>query len=190
LTRFVIHTIDSAPEGSKATLEQLRKEVGFLPNLAATMAESPAMLAAFTTMRSLYGRTSFTGIEREVIALAAQFENACTYCMAAHSTFAAMHGAPEEVIESLRTGRAPADDPRLAALSTFTRRVIHTRGAVTAGDIDVLLDAGFERAQVLEVFVGIGMANLAAQMHHVCGCPVDAAFAPRVWAPPTGTAVA
>ena len=41
MTRFTIHTIDSAPSDSRAALEALRQEVGFLPNLAATMAVSP-----------------------------------------------------------------------------------------------------------------------------------------------------
>lgn len=188
VTDFPIHTIGSAPEGSKPMLEQFQAQAGFLPNIVATMAESPAMLEAFTTLRRLYGGTSFSGVEREVIELAAQFENACTYCMAAHSTFAAMQGTPEAVIDALRAGRLPTDHPRLAALSAFARRVIQTRGSVTADDVRALQEAGFGAAQVLDVLVGIAMANLASQMHHISQCPVDDAFAARAWTPPVMTA--
>ena len=48
MSRFTIHTIDSAPADSRAALEALLHEVGFLPNLAATMAASP------TPHRGLY----------------------------------------------------------------------------------------------------------------------------------------
>jgi len=190
LTQFVVHTIDSAPAGSKSALEQLQRQVGFLPNLAACMAESPAMLAAFTTLRSLYAGTSLSGVERELVALTAAYENACTYCAAAHSTLAAMYGAPEEEIEVLRAGRTPVNNPRLAALTAFARRVIQTRGAVSTDDIEAVIDTGYDKEQVLDVLVGIAMSNLAAQMHHIGGCPVDDAFAARRWSPPAGAPAA
>jgi hypothetical protein len=57
---FPIHTVDTAPSDSRATLEALRQEVGFLPNLAATMAESLTLIEGFTTLRKILGRSSFT----------------------------------------------------------------------------------------------------------------------------------
>jgi hypothetical protein len=44
MSDFPIHTIDSAPSGSRPLLEKLAAEVGFVPNLAASMAESPTTL--------------------------------------------------------------------------------------------------------------------------------------------------
>jgi hypothetical protein len=41
MTTYRPHTVYSAPAESKATLEALTKGLGFLPNLFATMAESP-----------------------------------------------------------------------------------------------------------------------------------------------------
>jgi len=189
LTHFPIHTIATAPEESRPALEQLQKEVGFLPNLAATMAESPAMLRAFTTLRSIYAGTSFTGVEREVIALTTSFENRCTYCVAAHSTFAAMQRAPEGVIETLRAGGLPDDAPRLAALSAITRRLIETRGFVSEADLRSFAAAGFGRAQVLEALVGIATTSLANYMHNIGDCPLDAMFQARAWIAPSAAPV-
>ena len=184
MTSFGIYTIDSAPEASKALLVQLQEGVGFLPNLAATMAESPAMLEAFISVRSIFARTTLTGVERETVALTTAFENGCTYCAAAHSTLAAMHGASEATLDAVRAGRLPSGEPRLAALSNFARRVIQTRGAVTPEEVSAVLEAGFTKEQVLDVFVGIAMTNLASQMHHVSQCAVDQQFAARAWTPP------
>lgn len=41
MSQFHIHTIDSAPAESAAALHALEQGLGFIPNLAATMAESP-----------------------------------------------------------------------------------------------------------------------------------------------------
>jgi AhpD family alkylhydroperoxidase len=107
MTDFNIHTIESAPDGSKPILEQLEKQVGFVPNLAATMAESPSLLEAFTILRAIYGRGSFTPIEREAIAIAVSFDYNCAYCMAAHSTFAKMNGIQEDDLFAARGAYPP-----------------------------------------------------------------------------------
>lgn len=42
---FPIHTIESAPQSSRRLLDGLKEQLGFIPNLAATMAQSPTLLA-------------------------------------------------------------------------------------------------------------------------------------------------
>jgi hypothetical protein len=41
MTAFKLHTIESAPEGSKEILKGALKQNGFIPNLYGIMAESP-----------------------------------------------------------------------------------------------------------------------------------------------------
>ena len=41
MSKFQLHTIESAPEASQGILQQLQQGIGFVPNLAATMADSP-----------------------------------------------------------------------------------------------------------------------------------------------------
>ncbi len=181
MTKFTIHTVASAPEGSKPLLEELAKQVGFIPNLAATMAESPITLEAFTTQRAICARGSLTPLDREAVALAVSFENSCTYCMAAHSTFATMNGIGEHDLKKLRSGHSPVDQ-RLQALSTLARKIVHSRGHLSAEDIRVFLEAGFTTAQVLEVAVGINMIAIANYIHQCAQPPVDEAFKPQTWA--------
>src|SRR5262245_50248012 len=142
---FTIHTMDSAPEKSKDVMQQLQTQVGFVPNLAATMAESPNLIQAFVQLRSINGQASLSPVEREAIALAVSFENQCSYCMAAHSTFAKMNGASDEDLSALRSGKSPRDF-RLAALVTFATQMLRARGQVPANAVNRLLEAGFSRA--------------------------------------------
>src|SRR5687768_14151941 len=115
LPDFKVHTVESAPEGSRAWMRGLHEQIGFVPNLAASMAEAPALLEAFVTLQTIGHRTSLSPLERQVIAVAVATETGCTYCVAAHSTFALKSGAEGAVVDAVRA-RTPLGDARLGAL--------------------------------------------------------------------------
>lgn len=183
MTQFPIHDLESAPDGSKPILAQLASQVGFIPNLAASMAESPVTLDSFTSLRRIAGAGSLDPVEREVVALAVSYANRCAYCMAAHSAFAARHGAPDSLLAALRAGR-PAGDLRHEALRAFAHAVVTARGPLPRETKQAFLDSGFTRAQMLEVLSVVAMTSLANQVHHVTEVPVDAAFAAQEWPVP------
>ena len=182
MTEFTIHTLASAPESARPILEQLKQGISFVPNLAATMAGSPRVLEAYATLQAIFARGSFTPIEREIVAMTTSYDNHCTYCMAAHSTFAKAHGAAESVLNAVRAGKEP-NDPRLAALTNFTHQVVRKRGQVSAEDIRTFLDAGFTQPQLLEVLIGVSQATLASLVHHMARTPLDEGFQSQAWAP-------
>ncbi|HEV7764741.1 MAG TPA: carboxymuconolactone decarboxylase family protein [Thermoanaerobaculia bacterium] len=165
---------------SRSSLQGLQKEIGFVPNLAATMSESPALIEGFTGLRSTLARSTFTPLEREVISLVVSFDNSCSYCMAAHSTFATKQGASDVVLRVLRLGDIPAD-ARLSALATYTRQLMASRGQVSEEAQRALLDVGFTPAQLLEVIAVVAFTTIANYAHNVTHCPVDAAFQTQSW---------
>ncbi len=180
---FPVHTIESAPEGSKPLLEGAQAKFGFVPNLVGVMAESPVALKAYMTLAGLVGETSFTPTEQQVILMATSFENACTYCMAAHSTVSKMTGVPDDVIESLRTGTAIAD-PKLNALASFVRSLSQNNGAADATEVDAFLAAGYTQEQALEALVAIAQKTMSNYMNHFAQTPKDDAFAAQAWSKP------
>lgn len=181
---FQVHSIESAPEASKPLLEKLQRESGFIPNLAATMAESPALLDAFTTLRAINGRSSsLSPMERELVSIAIALEYGCSYCVAAHSTFAVKAGATESVVEEVRQG-GPTRDERIALLTTFARRLIQTNTRPSEDEIRELVAAGVDRRQVLDVLTTAAQVALASQTFLLAGTPLDAAFEPRAWTSP------
>lgn len=180
MPEFSVHTIESAPTASRPSLQGLQKEIGFVPNLAATMSESPALIEGFTGLRSVLSRSAFTPLEREVISLAVSFDNNCSYCMAAHSTFATKQGASDAVLRALRLGDTPPDR-RLAALAGYTHQLMANRGHVSEEAQRALLDAGFTRAQLLETIAVIAFTTIANYAHNVTHCPVDPAFQAQSW---------
>ena len=146
----------------------------------AIMAESPALVKAYATIGKIFEETSFSDIERQLVLLAVSHENICDYCMAAHSSIAQMVKMPVPIIDALRDGR-PLPDQRLEALRQFVRTVVKNRGHATEPEVKAFLDAGYTRAQIFDVLVGVGMKTLSNYTNHIAETPLDAAFQPQVW---------
>jgi uncharacterized peroxidase-related enzyme len=177
---FTIHKVDSAPEGSTEALRALEQGLGFVPNLAATMAESPVLVSGFVDLRKTLAGGELSGVEREIVALAVSLANDCDYCMAAHSTFALMQRADEDAVAAARTGDEP-EDPKLAALHRFARSLVTKRGHVTAEETQALLEAGYSRGAVFEVVAQVGHTTLANLAHSITEAPLDDQFRQQAW---------
>ena len=175
---FPVYTIETAPVGSKPTLERLRQAVGLIPNLAGAMAGSPAMIEGFVTLRGIFQSGTFSPTEREVISLTNAVENGCQYCRAIHSTFALQCGLPEIDVDAIRRGAEPAD-PKLRALTGFARQVLRQRGQADPSAVTQFLAAGYQPAQALEVVLGLAVSVLANYGNHLVHAPLDDFLRPQ-----------
>ena len=172
MSSYAIHTLESAPDGSKPLLAGLHQNLGMIPNLAAAMAESPTLLKGFLALREIYRQGTLSEAEIEVLSLTAAYENGCEWCMAFHSMVAGKAGVAPESIEALRGGHSPSE-PRLAALSDFAREAVRFRGAVSPDGLARFHDAGFSRGQALEVVLGMGFSVLANYAGHLAEVPLN-----------------
>lgn len=180
---FPIHDETNAPEGSRERLAGAKKSLGFVPNLFGVFAESPAALEAYQTLGGIFDTSSFTPTERQVVRLSSSFVNDCHYCMAAEAAVANLKKVDADVIAALREGR-PIADPKLEALRTFTAKVTEQRGWVSEEDSAAFLAAGYTRAQILEVIVGVAQKVLSNYTNHFANTPLDDAFQPLAWTNP------
>ena len=180
--QYRIHTIASAPEKARDALRALESAFGFIPNAAATMAESPILLAGFVNVfRAFHGGT-FTGAERQALLLSNAVANASAWAVAFHSTLALKEGVSADDVIAIRAKRLPKDT-RLAALSAFTRALLEKRGHVDARDLATFTGAGFRSDQVLEVIVGLATSAMANYAASVTTPPLEDAFKAQSWAP-------
>ncbi|MDX9768171.1 MAG: carboxymuconolactone decarboxylase family protein [Ectothiorhodospiraceae bacterium] len=185
MNTYRLHTLETAPAGSSPVLEAAGKGLGFIPNLYAHLAESPAALNAYTQLGSLLEKGAFTPVEQQVILLAASTENRCGYCVAAHSFIARnMAKAAPGVITALREGLA-LPDPKLDALASFARAVVRQRGWVAgSAELESFHAAGYTQRHALEIVLGVAMKTLSNYASHLIDIPLDAAFEGEVWSLP------
>src|SRR5579875_1716672 len=104
MSKFKVHTLETAPAEVHGLFEEVQKAYGFVPNLLAVMAEAPPVAKAYPALSRLFEETSLTPAEKQVVLLAVSYENNCTYCMAAHSGGAERAGVSSEAIAALRAG--------------------------------------------------------------------------------------
>ena len=113
--------------------------------------------------------------------MAISVENGCEFCVGAHSVMARnMARVPGDVVDALRAN-TDLPDPRLNALAGFTRAVVRERGFVQGEKLDAFLAAGFTRAQVLEVILGVGMKTISNYANHLLESPLNEQFASEEW---------
>lgn len=177
---FTLHDEDSAPEAARIHFEQAQQAFGFVPNLYRVMAEAPPLLEAYKTIGDLFDQTSLSPVERQVVLLSVSRVNGCEYCVAAHSGIARMQGADEAVVQAIREGR-PVPDEKLEALRRFSEAVVLKRGRPEDEDVQAFLAAGYTKANVLEVVLGVGMKTLSNYTNHLADTPLDDAFKPLAW---------
>ncbi len=180
MTTFTRHTIESAPEASKTTLTAAKKKMGFVPNLMATMAESPVLVESYLTLMGLFDKTDLSETERQIILMTNNRLNGCTYCMAAHTAVSKIAKIDDGVIEALRSG-SPIDDPKLEALRTFAAIINESRGKPNEDQIEAFLAAGYTKQTILEVIVGTSLKVLSNYTTPIVKPELDRAFAPMAW---------
>ena len=173
-------TIESAPEASRPLLEGAQASFGFIPNLLATFANSPAVLEGYLGVSGAFGKSSLSATEQEVVTISASIENGCTYCVAGHTTIGQMRKVEAGVLNALRD-QATLTDPKLEALRDFTLAVVRDRGWVREESQQAFLDAGYTSAQALEVVLGVTMKTLSNYTNHLAETPLDSAFEANAW---------
>jgi AhpD family alkylhydroperoxidase len=177
---YTIHTAESAPDMAGEGLRSLQAAVGLVPNLAATMAESPALLGGFLALRQLYAQTEFSGVEVQLLSLTAAYENDCAWCVAFHSAMGLKEGLDRADVDALRQGGEPAD-PRLAALSRFARVMIRKRGDVDTSVLQAFFAAGYSKRQALDVVMSMAFSLMANYAAHLTHPPLDEFLTPLAW---------
>jgi uncharacterized peroxidase-related enzyme len=170
-------TIATAPDASRPLLENIQKGFGFIPNLMATFANSPAVLKGYLALDAEWEKSSFSPQERQLVLLTASLENECGYCIAAHSTI--LKGflkAPAETVAALRQG-VSTGSAKTDALVALVREFVSLRGHPNPETIERFLAAGYTKPQVMELLLGIALKTISNYLDHVNPAPLDAAFA-------------
>lgn len=180
MTKFTLHTEESAPDGSKELLAASKKANGMLPGLHAVMAEAPGLLSAYQQVHELFVNSSFDKDELTVVWQTINVEHACHYCVPAHTAIAKSMGVSDEISDALRD-ETELPNERLEALRTFTLSVVRNRGNVDDSAVQAFLDAGYTKRQVLEVVLGLAQKVMSNYTNHLADTPVDSVFNKFEW---------
>jgi alkylhydroperoxidase family enzyme len=175
------HTIETAAPAARPILEGIAADVGLVPNLAATAATSPALLAGFDGLRRAVASTKLDPVLREVAGLAAGVAIENHYGVAFHSTVLARLGLDDADIEALRDGHAPASEAA-AAVQQLAREVVLGRGRLSDAGLTRATEAGLTTENILEIVLECSFAGLVGTIDNLADrVELDDFLTPRAW---------
>jgi len=163
--------IDNAQGKTKDTLDGVRKKVGMVPNLYATMANSPAVLDAYWSFNNAMSSASLPATLREQIALTVAGANGCDYCASAHTAVGARLGVARDELAANLAGRS--SDPTLAAILRFARAVVVKRGWVGDADLAEARAAGLDDGRITEIVAAVAANIFSNYVNHVARTEID-----------------
>jgi alkylhydroperoxidase family enzyme len=180
MPNYPVHSITSAPEGSKPALEQLKKAFGVLPNLPAVIANSPKLI---NSLVGLFGQVHSPGLseaENQIVLLTDAVTNSSTYAVAFHTALALQQGIGSEETTAIRERRLPSDK-QFAALSALAKGLIEKRGHLSEQELDAFLAAGFTKEQVLEVIAIVAASTITNYAGTIANPPLEDPFRQHAW---------
>ncbi|HWX31181.1 MAG TPA: carboxymuconolactone decarboxylase family protein [Steroidobacteraceae bacterium] len=157
--RFPTHTVEDAPEASRSLLQKIAQSspTGRPLNAHAQMAHSPAVLAAYTSLRAVIAEH---GTLDPKVSWALNLATAATvgndYMIGIASRFARMNGWTEAQIAALRTGTTTGDT-KIDALTGVIREAAANSGNVTEVTWQAARQGGWSDAQLAEAFAQLGL---------------------------------
>lgn len=155
MARLNIVTHESANAEQKALFDAIQSQLGIVPNFLKVFANSPEALKAFLGLHGIANAGSLDALTRERIALALAQQNACQYCLSAHTAIGRKVGLDNAEIEANRAGSS--HDAKAAAAVRFARALVAHSGEVTSAELTDVRNAGYADAEIVEIITHVGM---------------------------------
>lgn len=155
ITTIAVPTREQVDATSQDIFDQLKGQLGMVPNLYATIGYSSNALSSFLAFSGNAGKGVFSNKEIEAIKLATSQANDCLYCKSAHTAIAKMNGFSDDETVQLRT--ATIADEKLNLLTTLAAEVATNAGHVGEDIKEKFFALGYDEKALIE-FVSVVIA--------------------------------
>ncbi|WP_298326920.1 MULTISPECIES: carboxymuconolactone decarboxylase family protein [unclassified Dokdonia] len=170
MSTFNVPTRAEVSETNQGIFDNLKKAVGFVPNLYATYAHSNNALKNYLDFAN--APSSLKAKEKEVVNLAVSEVNGCEYCLSAHTAIAGMNGyTPEQILE-LRAGKA-SFDTKLDALAKLSQNITENRGNTSEEVLENFFNAGWTKENLIDTISLVGDKTISNYINNTTKIPVD-----------------
>ena len=159
MSRIPYHTVEDVPNASRPLLQRIAQSsaTGRPLNLHAQMAHSPAVLAAYASLRNVIAEQGALGPK---VSWALHLATAATigneYMIGIATRFAGTNGWSHAQIAALRAGTATGDTA-IDALTRVVREAAAHSGNVTDSTWAAALQSGWNDGQLTEAFAHLGL---------------------------------
>jgi AhpD family alkylhydroperoxidase len=175
MNRIQVPSRDQVSPANQAHFDALKKGLGMMPNLYATLALSEHALGNYLALQN--AKSSIQGKAREVVNLVVSQANSRQYCLSAHTVIDGIVGFTAEQIIEIRRGGA-LFDAKLDALAKLVKNIATERGHADPALVQAFFDAGWTQENLVDIVVAIG--DKTNYLHGTTQVPVDFTAAPAL----------
>ena len=169
---------DQATGKAKQLLDAVNDKFGMVPNLARTLANSPAALQGYLALGEALESGLLPPTIREQIALTVSDANGCAYCLAAHCAIGKSVGLSDNQINDARRSSSP--DSKVDAALHLARQLVEDRGRASNEDLDRVRRVGYGDGEIAEIVAIVAWKTFANYFNHVAETDVDFPAVPEV----------
>lgn len=168
-----IPTVDPALAAGrpKSLLDAVKAKLGLVPNMTKVMATAPAVLEGYLGFSGALAGGDLPPRLREQIAVLVAENNACTYCLSAHTAIGKIVGLSPAELAAARHG--DSSEAKTAAALRFAQRVLVTTGAITDEDVVEVRAAGYSDTQIAEIIAHVGLNTFTNLFNKAAAVEVD-----------------
>lgn len=161
MSRITTVTNEIANAEQKALFDAIQAQIGMVPNFLKILGNSPAALRAFLGLYGIAGEGSLDPHTRERIALTIAQQNACEYCLSAHTAIGRKAGLTGDEITANRAGTS--QDAKAAVAVKLARSLAENMGEITTAELVEARVAGYTDADIVEIITHVGL-NIITNM--------------------------
>ncbi|WP_315823817.1 carboxymuconolactone decarboxylase family protein [Paraflavitalea speifideaquila] len=174
---FTVPTREDVSPANQVLFDNLKKAIGKVPNLYATIAYSQNALGTYLALQG--AKSSLKAKEREVINLVVSQVNDCEYCLAAHTAIGKLNGFTDAQISEIRLASV-SFDPKLQALAALTQSFLQNNGKPDPVLTQNFFTVGYTEENLVDAIVVIGDKIITNYLHGVTKIPIDFPAAPAL----------
>ena len=168
MSRLPIINQQTATGDAKVLLDAVQGDLGMVPNFIGVLANSASALSAFLGLHTISANGALEPQTRERIALAVAEQNACEYCVSAHTAIGRKAGLDND--EMLANRQGGSTEVKAAATLAFVNALVENTGQVTKAEFDAVRVAGHSDAEIVEIITHVALnifTNLLAKSTQV-----------------------
>ena len=171
MSRIPAISLESASGKAHDLLTAVKGQLGSVPNIFKTMAQSPTVLEAYLNFNATLGHGSLPNTLGEQIAVTVAGSNQCDYCASAHTALGKIAGVASDELQRNLSGHS--NDAKTQAALNFCLEIINKRGGIDDASLNAVRSAGYNDAEILEMIAHIAINTFTNYFNRVAETEID-----------------
>lgn len=162
----------------KAQYEDVRQRRGRISNVMKAHSLDPKAMRLHLDLylHLMFGKSSLTRAQREMIAVVVSQTNNCRYCVTHHGEALLAHVHHQTLLESLKRDFASASiTTKDKAMLQYAAKLTRSPGSVSESDVEEVRRAGFADEDILRINLIASYFNFANRIVSGLGIPLETA---------------